>query len=129
MERLLDHIFPAPKKVTPVVHFNAIPYDKLIDVMNALRAKEENSRSAYCVRWIALTACRSSEARGITWNEIDKTAKTWTIPANRMKSGRIHRVPLGRECLEIVTLLEKYKSANDDHVFGRKLSDVAIRAC
>lgn len=122
----LDHVFPAPKKVTPVVHFNAIPYDKLIEVMKALRAKDKISMSAYCVRWIALTACRSSEARGMTWNEIDITAKTWTIPSNRMKSGRVHRVPLNHECLEILTKLDKYKSANDDLVFGRKLSDVAV---
>lgn len=122
----LDHIFPAPKKVTPVVHFNAIPYHKLIEVMKALRAKEKTSISAFCVQWIALTACRSSEARGMTWSEIDKAAETWTIPANRMKSGRTHRVPLSRECMEILTLIEKYRLANDDHVFGRKLSDVAI---
>jgi len=46
----LDHVFPAPKKVTPVVHFNAIPYDKLIEVMKALRAKDKISMSAYCVK-------------------------------------------------------------------------------
>ncbi|MBV6448355.1 integrase arm-type DNA-binding domain-containing protein [Nitrosomonas sp.] len=120
----LDHVFPAPKKVTPVVHFNAIPYADIFKVMELLRNK--NSMSAYCVRWIVLTACRSSEARGMTWDEIDMTAKTWTIPSNRMKSGREHRVPLIRESLEILTLLEKLKSANDNLVFGRKLSDVAV---
>ncbi len=120
----LDHVFAAPKKVSPVVHFNAIPYMQLQEVMKALRAKE--CMSAYCVRWIALTACRSSEARGMTWDEINMTTKTWTIPPNRMKSGREHRVPLNDECLEILTKLEKYKSANDGMVFGQKLSDVAV---
>jgi integrase len=95
----LDHIFAAPKKVSPVVHFNAIPYADLFKVMEQLRNK--NSMSAFCVRWIVLTACRSSEARGMTWDEIDMTTKTWTIPSNRMKSGREHRVPLIRESLEI----------------------------
>ena len=73
----LDHVFAAPKKVSPVVHFNAIPYTQLLEVMQALRSK--NSMSAYCVRWVALTACRSSEARGMTWQEIDMITKTWTI--------------------------------------------------
>jgi integrase len=120
----LDHVFAAPKKVSPVVHFNAIPYADLFKVMELLRNK--NSMSAYCVRWIVLTACRSSEARGMTWDEIDMAAKTWTIPSKRMKSGREHRVPLIRESLEILTLLEKLKSENDNLVFGRRLSDVAV---
>lgn len=120
----LDNIFSAPKKVTPVVHFNAISYKKLPEVMQALRIK--TSMSAYCVRWIALTVCRSSEARGMTWEEIDLTSKTWTIPSTRMKSGREHRVPLNDECIEILTALYQFKSANDGMVFTQKLSDVAV---
>lgn len=119
----LDHIFAAPKKVSPVVHFNAIPYTKLPEVMQALRAK--TSMSAYCVRWIALTACRSSEARGMTWEEIDMGSKTWTIPSNRMKSGREHRVPLNDECIEILVMLDQFKSVSNGMVFIQKLSDVA----
>jgi integrase len=119
----LDHIFAAPKKVSPVVHFNAIPYTQLPKVMHALRVK--TSMSAYCVRWIALTACRSSEARGMTWKEIDIVSKTWTVPPSRMKSGREHRVPLNDECLEILTILDQFKSASDGTVFVQKLSDVA----
>ncbi|MDO8995736.1 MAG: integrase arm-type DNA-binding domain-containing protein [Nitrosomonas sp.] len=119
----LDHIFAAPKKVSPVVHFNAIPYTKLSDVMQALRAK--TSMSAYCVRWIVLTACRSSEARGMTWEEIDMTSKTWIIPPSRMKSGREHRVPLNDECIEILIALDQFKSVGAGMVFLHKLSDVA----
>ncbi|PSJ18142.1 tyrosine-type recombinase/integrase [Nitrosomonas supralitoralis] len=119
----LDHVFAAPKKVTPVVHFNAIPYIQLPEVMQALRAK--TSMSAYCVRWIALTACRSSEARGMSWAEINLASKTWTIPFSRMKSGREHRVPLNDECLEILAFLDQYKSISKDMVFINKLSDVA----
>ena len=119
----LDHVFAAPRKVSPVVHFNAIPYAQLLEVMEALRAK--TSMSAYCVRWVALTACRSSEARGMTWEEIDMNTNTWTIPPSRMKSGREHRVPLNDECMEILTTLDQFKSASDGAVFIRKLSDVA----
>ncbi|MBA3757056.1 MAG: tyrosine-type recombinase/integrase [Nitrosomonas sp.] len=119
----LDHVFAAPKKVSPVAHFNAIPYAKLAEVMQALRAK--TSMSAYCVRWIELTACRSSEACGMTWEEIDIASKTWTIPFNRMKFGREHRVPLNDECIEILTKLDEFKSMSDGMVFVNKLSDVA----
>ncbi|MBA3755291.1 MAG: tyrosine-type recombinase/integrase [Nitrosomonas sp.] len=120
----LDHIFAEPKKVTPVVHFNAIPYTQLPEVMKVLRAK--TSMSAFCVRWITLTACRSSEARGMTWEEIDMKSKAWRIPPNRMKSGREHRVPLNNECMEILTALEQFKSASNDIVFVHLLSDVAV---
>ena len=120
----LDHVFAAPKKVSPVVHFNAIPYTQLPEVMQALRTK--NSMSAYCVRWIALTACRSSEARGMTWEEIDMITKTWTIPPNRMKSGREHRVPLNDECIKILATLDQFKSSSNVMVFVNTLSDVAV---
>jgi integrase len=61
----------------------------------------------------------------MTWKEIDIVSKTWTIPPSRMKSGREHRVPLNDECLEILTILDQFKSASDGAVFVQKLSDVA----
>jgi integrase len=120
----LDNIFAAPKKVSPVVHFNAIPYAQLPEIIQVLRTK--TSMSAYCVRWVMLTACRSSEVRGMTWDEIDTNSKTWVIPPSRMKSGREHRVPLNDECIGILAELEKLKSISDNgNVFIRRLSDVA----
>ncbi len=62
----------------------------------------------------------------MTWEEIDMNVKTWTIPANRMKSGREHRVPLNVECNEILLTLSQNKSASNSMVFVNKLSDVAI---
>lgn len=119
----MDHIFPPPKKVSPVVHFNAIPYIKLPNLMATLRTK--TSMSAFCVRWIALTACRSSEARGMTWEEVDMSSKVWRIPSVRMKSGREHRVPLNEECIEILIHLKQFRSFGNDMVFLQKLSDVS----
>ena len=119
----LDHVFAAPKKVSPVKHFNAIPYTQLHEVMQKLRSK--SSMSAYCVRWVALTACRSSEARGMRWKEIDPVTMTWTIPPNRMKSGREHRVPLNDECIKILATLDQFKSSSNNMVFVNSLSDVA----
>ncbi len=52
-----------------VKHFSALPYDELPDLMKDIRKKD--SISAYCLRFVILTAVRSGEARGATWSEID----------------------------------------------------------
>ena len=75
-----------------------------------------------------MTACRSSEARGATWNEIDMQARVWTIPPERMKMDREHRVPL---CDDAVQLLEKLpRFEGSDYLFtaprGGMLSDMGI---
>ena len=51
---------------------------------------------------LALTACRSGEVRGMTWDELDLQEATWTIPGERMKAGKSHRVPLSRRALVIL---------------------------
>jgi integrase len=94
----LDHVFAAPKKVSPVVHFNAIPYTQLLEVMQALRSN--SNMSAYC--------------RGMTWKEIDTVSKVWIIPPRRMKTGREHRVPLNDECMVILAKLDQFKSLGDE---------------
>lgn len=62
----------------------------------------------------------------MTWEEIDMNTKTWTIPPGRMKSGREHRVPLNDECIEILAVLDQFKSLSDNMVFINTLSDVAV---
>ena len=57
---------------------------------------------ALCLRFLALTAGRSNEARGTRWNEIEESDAAWHIPADRMKSGIEHRVPLSRQSLEVL---------------------------
>lgn len=73
-----------------------------------------------------MTACRSSEARGMTWKEINLDSRTWTLPPNRTKTGREHRVPLNDECIEILATLYKLKSIGCEMVFVHELSDVAV---
>ncbi|SFN03254.1 tyrosine-type recombinase/integrase [Nitrosomonas communis] len=125
----LDHVYPSPKKTQPVEHFEAISYNRLPEIMAILRAK--TSMSAYCVRWIALTACRSNEAREMVWDEIDINNAIWTIPANRIKAGREHRVPLSQECIEILEKVKTFKLLSKNGLvffnqYGDALSDVAI---
>jgi len=54
------------------------------------------------LEFLVLTACRSGEVRHATWDEVDLEAKTWTVPARRMKAKRDHRVPLSARALEIL---------------------------
>jgi integrase len=63
--------------------------------------------AARALEFTILTACRTSEVLGATWDEIDVERKFWTIPASRMKAAREHRVPLSPRCLEIAEAMRK----------------------
>ena len=81
--------------------FAAIPYADLPALMADLRGGEATiGRSA--LQFLILTAARSGEVRGATWDEIDVEKALWTIPADRMKAGEAHSVPLTSSALEIL---------------------------
>jgi integrase len=81
-------------------HFAAMPYSDVPALVAALR--ERSSLNMLAFEFLILTAARSGEARGARWDEIDLAAAVWMIPAERMKSGREHRVPLSERSLEIL---------------------------
>lgn len=81
-----------PNQKRPVKHHAAMPFESVPSFMELLRAR--GALSSRALEFIILTATRSSEGRGATWSEIDLEAKIWTIPADRMKAGKEHRVPL-----------------------------------
>ena len=124
----LDTVLPAPKKVTKRVHHAAAPYADVPGILSTLR--EKDFLSAYCLRFTILTAARSGEARGTLWNEIDLKAKTWTIPAHRMKANNAHRVPLCDEAMQILSKMKEWRLDDSERVFrgerGGLLSDVAV---
>jgi len=110
-------------------HFAAMAYGDVPAFMDML--KEREALTALCLRFIILTACRSSEGRGARWDEIDLDGKVWTIPGERMKAGRVHRVPLSAEALSILKPLHEVRRG--DLVFPgrtpkRPLSETAFRA-
>lgn len=125
---VLDKVLPPPRKVTAREHHAAAPYQDVPRIMAALSAMEHTS--ALALRFIILTACRSGEARGARWQEIDLDAKTWTIPAARMKAARPHRVPLSEPALAILHSVAALRRDGVDLVFpGARdglLSDVAV---
>ena len=96
----LAHALPSVARIHQVENHEALPADALPAVMAKLGAA--NGVAAKCLRFIALTAARASEATKAKWAEIDLKDKVWTVPAARMKGGKVHRVPLSRETVSIL---------------------------
>jgi integrase len=99
--RALLAALPKQTKTHRVEHHAALPWQEIPGFMAELR--REGSTLAHCLEFIVLTAARTSEATGATWDEIDLKARAWVIPGNRMKAGKEHRVPLPPRALEILS--------------------------
>jgi integrase len=102
-----------PAKVRAVAHLAAMPYAELPGFMAELH--NHVGVSARVLEFLILTAARTAEATKTTWDEIDLENKLWTIPANRMKAGTLHRVPLSDRVIQLLHSLPT--EDNNDHVF------------
>ena len=100
----LDHLLPKPPKLARG-HHAAMAYDQISPFIGRLRERE--SPAAIALEFCILTAARSGEVLGARWSEIDIEKKVWTIPRNRMKAGREHRVPLSNRSISILKKLAK----------------------
>lgn len=109
----LDKLLPKRSKVAAVKHHPALPYDEMSDFMKALRKRDGVAPKA--LEYVILTVCRVSEAVMMQWLEIDFKARTWTIPGERTKSKRPHRVPLTDDALAILETMKAQKQ--NDYVF------------
>jgi integrase len=96
----LAELFPAKGKLGKVKHLSALPFSEMPALMAELRGCD--LRSARALEFTILTAARTGELIGATWNEINLSAKTWTVPASRMKAGKEHKVPLCDRAVEIL---------------------------
>ncbi|WP_454890340.1 tyrosine-type recombinase/integrase [Sphingopyxis chilensis] len=110
-------------------HFAAMPYDRVAAFIVTLRAKESFSRLA--LEFAILTASRSGEVRGATWDEFDLGLRLWTIPKHRMKANREHVVPLCNRAVAIVRRCAELRTPSCDLVFsgtkkGLPLSDMTL---
>lgn len=83
-----------PKPGHVLKHFKALPHGDVAGAIETIRRSRAGVSVKLAHEFLALTACRSGEVRGARWPEIDAGAGVWTIPAERMKSRREHRVPL-----------------------------------
>src|ERR1700730_8982847 len=95
----LDHLLPRPSKLSRG-HHAAMPYEEVAKFIANLRTRE--ATAALALELCILTAARSGEILGMQWSEIDLKKKIWTVPANRMKAGREHRVPLASRAVAIL---------------------------
>lgn len=115
----LDKLLPKKSKVQPVKHREALPYAEVPAFVKSLRGHTGTASKA--LEFAILTAARVSEVVGAKWPEIDFTAKTWTIPGTRIKSGRDHRVPLSDAAVELLKKLHAAKQ--NEFVFpGQKVN-------
>lgn len=122
----LDHLLPKQSKLGRR-HHAAMPYEEVAAFVGTLR--ERQATAALALEFCILTAARSGEVLGARWSEIDLVKKIWTVPANRMKAGREHRVPLSTDAVSILKQLAKVKAG--DFVFpgqrnGKPLSNMAM---
>lgn len=85
-----------------VQHQRAIPWAKVPEALAAIDGLSAQALAKLCLRWVALTACRSGEARQARWEDVDRKAAVWTIPEVGTKSGRQHRVPLSTAALAVL---------------------------
>lgn len=102
---LLDKVLPPPSKVQKVEHHAALPWQRIFDFMRDLESRD--GFAALGLRFLILTASRSGEVRGAVWDEIDLDAGVWTIPAERMKAGKEHRVPLSGAAVALLKSLPR----------------------
>ena len=126
----LDHLLPKRQKLTRG-HHAALPFAEVADFVARLRERE--GMAALALEFVILTAGRSGEVRGATWGEIDLKAKVWTVPAERMKAQREHRVPLSARAVEILTQLQPLATGEPGCLVfpaanGKALSDAAFSA-
>lgn len=124
----LSELFPKPSKIKTVVHQRALEPREMHEFMKALR--KASGTAARALEFAILTAARSGEVRGANWDEIDLQGGFWTVPGERMKAGRMHRVPLSAPALKLLKALPRIKG--NDLLFpaprGGQLSDMALTA-
>lgn len=101
----LDAVLPKPSRVARAKGHAALPYARAAEFMADLRPRE--GLAAKALEFTILTAARSGEVRGATWDEIDLEAKVWTVPADRMKANAEHRVPLSPAAVSLLEALPR----------------------
>jgi integrase len=123
----LDMLLPKPSRVKTVTHHPSMPYTEVPPFMGEL--SENGSVSALALRFLILTATRTSEVLKAQWSEIDLKAAVWTIPGQRMKGKQEHRVPLSDAVIADLKALPRIEG--NPYLFpgaryGRPLSNMAL---
>ena len=125
----LANLLPKPARLRRPVHHAAMSWGEIGSFMTELR--QQSGNAARALEFLILTAARTGEVLGARWGEIDRAARLWTIPSDRMKGGRPHRVPLSDAALAIVDQMAAIRAGVDEFVFpssrpGAPLSPPAL---
>ena len=124
----LDEVYPSPEKIKKKAHFAALPVEKMPEFMRQIQ--KHTGTAARALEFLILTASRTNEVigdkrigkAGVTWQEIDLQRKVWTVPADRMKSGKQHKVPLTDAAVDLLKGMEQGKP--DQLIFPGPKGDI-----
>jgi integrase len=126
----LENLLAATSRIRRTRHHPSMPYGDLPAFVQDLRGYE--TQGARALEFVILTAARTGEAIGADWGEIDMAARVWTVPAERMKANKLHRVPLSDRAIEILEAQRKATGASGPVFRGqdgrRPLSNMAMLA-
>ena len=114
-----------------VEHLRALPHGEVATAIRTVQAATAPEVAKLAFEFLVLTAARWSEVRWAEWEEIDRDAGVWTVPARRMKANRQHRVPLCGRALEILEAVQALDEGAGPLVFtrgqGKPLNDKQLR--
>jgi integrase len=120
----LEHLLPKGKKLRPVRHHPALPFEQIAAFVSDLRQRPEPSAPA--LEFLILTAARSGEVIGAKVNEVDFDRAVWSVPAEKMKTGLAHQVPLSKAALSIIAPAIEAKQEYLFETDGRRLAGKAF---
>ena len=115
-----------PKNGMARQHQRAVPHERVAAALQKVRASDAWASTKLAIEFLTLVACRSGEVRGARWNEVDPEAATWTVPAERIKSGRSHMVPLSDQSLAVLSKAQTVRDSSGlvfPSITGKQLSD------
>ena len=107
-------------------HHPALPYDRVGDALKMVEAGQSWGTTKLGFRWLVLTAARTKEVRYAAWGEINWDNRVWTIPGDKMKSGRQHRVPLSDACMDVLTAVLALPINHEGLIFPNVLNGQAL---
>ena len=122
----LENLLPKRSRIQKVKHHPALAYSEIGAFMAMLRQQE--GVAALALQFLILTAARTSETIGARWQEIDMDKSTWIIPADRIKAGKEHRVPLSGPALAILRKMSEMRESDLVFPGGRRLKPLSTNA-